>query len=342
MGKTFSVASFNLLNLNEPDTAMYNDPSGWSKAQYQKKIDWTASQIGRLNADIIGFQELWNEKSLVAALVACNARDKYDLVVPPNTNGGRIVCSAIVRKGLLRDKPEWIQDFPKAVRLESDGEDPQTPEIQVQIKGFSRPVLHMVVQPEESVPSIHFFVCHLKSKAPTAIFAEKWYKADPTTYKDHTTCIGSAISTIRRTAEATALRVILNGLMKGTSIPVIVIGDFNDNTYSNTSDVVTSQPRYLVGDSFGGGDAALYSTQTLQEYRDSRDVYYTYVHEGFRESLDQIFVSQEFYDHSKKRLWMFDELIVNNDHLNSHDHNEDGTNDHGTIRASFSWRPYVS
>lgn len=340
MAKTFSLASFNLLNLNWPGAPIYDDAAGWSKEAYDKKIDWTSSQLVRLDADVIGFQELWDRRCLEAALNQAGASDKYDLVIPPDANGSRIVCSAALRRGMLVGDPEWIQDFPKPVRLESRGEDKQTPEIKVQIKGFSRAVLHMVVQPEKSVAPIHIFVCHLKSKAPTKIQGETWYKDDPSTYKDHAVGLGSALSTIRRTAEAAALRVILTGLMKGSDTPVIVLGDFNDNTYSNTSDVVTAQPRYLVGDSFGGGDAALYSTQTLQEYRDSRDVYYTYVHEGFRESLDQIFVSQEFYDHSKKRVWMFDELIVNNDHLNSNEHKSDGTNDHGIIRATFSLKPY--
>ncbi len=60
--------------------------------------------------------------------------------------------------------------------------------------------------------------------------------------------------------------------------------------------------------------------QTLQEYRDTRDVYYTHVHQDIRESLDHILVSQEFYDNSRKRLWMFGGMAVNNDHLNFEDH----------------------
>ena len=84
---------------------------------------------------------------------------------------------------------------------------------------------------------------------------------------------------------------------------------------------------------------ALYTAQTLQEFRDTRDVYYTHVHQGMRESLDHILVSREFYDHSKNRLWLFDGMVVWNDHLNFEDHKERGTNDHGIIRASFKYKP---
>jgi hypothetical protein len=66
------------------------------------------------------------------------------------------------------------------------------------------------------------------------------------------------------------------------------------------------------------------------------------VHQDIRESLDHILVSQEFYDNSKKRLWMFDGLVINNDHLNFEDHKALGTNDHGIIRAAFKYKPVTA
>jgi hypothetical protein len=63
----------------------------------------------------------------------------------------------------------------------------------------------------------------------------------------------------------------------------------------------------------------------MQEFRDTRDVLYTYSHQGIKESLDHILFSQEFYDQSKKRRWSFDGLCVNNDH--------------GIVQARFVYRP---
>jgi hypothetical protein len=103
--------------------------------------------------------------------------------------------------------------------------------------------------------------------------------------------------------------------------------------------ILTEQPRYLVGDSVGGGDVVLYTAQTLQEYRDTRDVYYTHVHQDIRESLDHILVSEQLYDNSKKRRWLFDGMAVNNDRLNFDNHKADGTNDHGVVRAVFKHKP---
>lgn len=337
--KTLSLATFNLFNLNEPGLPIYSNHEGWTAEEYAKKIAWTAHLIALFKADVFGFQELWHKASLVNALNASGLAGEYDLLVPPNANGKRIVCAAIVRKGLLSGEPEWLSDFPEKFRLSASGDDPQTPEIAVTVKGFSRPVLHFTIKPREDEPDIHVHVCHFKSKAPAKVFAEPWFKADKATYAKHATALGAALSTMRRTAEATALRYLLTERMKDSPTPVIVLGDINDGQHSNTANILTSQPKYLVGDSLGGSDVALYTAQTLQEYRDTRDVYYTHVHQDIRESLDHILVSEQFYDNSKHRLWIFDGMAVNNDHLNFEDHKANGTNDHGIIRAVFKHKP---
>ncbi len=263
---------------------------------------------------------------------------EYDLLAAPAT-GGKIVCGALVRKALLRGTPRWIETFPDEVRLESSGNDPQTPDISVHIPRFSRPVLNFQVALREQPPLTEIFVAHLKSKLPERIYTEDWYETDEALYKPHVNALGAAMSTIRRTAEATAIRVLLTKAMKGTVTPVIVLGDLNDGQHSNTLNIVTEQPRYLVGDSRGGTDIGLYTAQTLQEYRDTRDVYYTHVHEDLRESLDHVLVSEQFYDNSQRRLWLFDGLVINNDHLNYENHRETGTGDHGIVRVDFTWRP---
>ena len=337
--KALSITTFNLYNLNEPGLPLYSDRGGWSADEYARKIEWTARQLKALKSDLFGFQELWHAASLANALGAAGLTAEYDLLAPADAIGERIVCGALVRKSLLTGTPEWISDFPTNLKLESRGDDAQTPVIQVVIRGFSRPVLHFTVKLRSDEPDVHVYVCHFKSKAPTKVFKEPWFRADPEAFGKHATALGSALSTIRRTAEATALRCLLTERMKGNDTPVIVIGDINDGQMSNTANILTEQPRYLVGDSVGGGDIALYTAQTLQEYRDTRDVYYTHVHQDMRESLDHILVSEQFYDNSKKRRWLFDGLSIANDHLNADDHKADGTNDHGIVRAMFKHRP---
>ncbi|NHB77141.1 endonuclease/exonuclease/phosphatase family protein [Rhodobacter calidifons] len=337
--RALDIATFNLLNLNESGLPLYRDDDGWSQAAYDLKIDWTARVMTRLKPHVMGFQELWHRASLERAVAAAGLAAEYDLLIPPDADGTRILCAAMVAKGLLVGRPEWISDFPEAFVLESRGDDPQTAAISVKLRGFSRPVLHFTIRPRDDQPLVHVFVCHFKSKDPTRVFRERWFNADREGYKPHQTNLGSALSTIRRTAEASALRFLLTGLMRGTDAPVIVLGDINDGQMSNTANILTEQPRYLVGDSIGGGDLALYTAQTLQEYRNTRDVYYTHIHQDMMESLDHILVSQEFYDNSRKRIWLFAGMVVMNDHLNWDDHKDSGTNDHGIVSARFRYRP---
>jgi len=335
--KKLSFASSNLYNINEPGIAIYSDTDGWTKEEYDKKVAWTSAQVKSLDADVWGFQELWHRKSLEKVFKKAKLYSKYKLLVPPGHKGQRIVCAGAVRQELLVGEPEWIEKFPEKFRLESSGDDAQTPDIKVALTEFSRPVLHFQVKPRSE--AIDVFVCHFKSKGPTKLFREAWYKDDNEFYKNHAEGLGSALSTIRRTAEAAALRMILTTAMKGNEQSVVVLGDLNDGEASNTLNILTGQPRYLLGLSAGGSDVDLYSAGTLQEYRSQRDVYYTHVFNNSRESLDHILVSQEFYDNSRKRIWAFDGMQVVNDHLNEENHKETGTTDHGIIKATFKYQP---
>lgn len=336
--RDISFASFNLLNLQVPGRAVYGDKDGWDQDTFGRKVDFTAQALTRLGADVIGVQELWARDALQPALDASVLRDTHRLLVPEDHAGDRIICAAVVRADMLLGDPEWIRDFPEACVLRSTGDDPQQPEISVALTGFSRPVLHLQVQPDPRTPVIHVFVTHFKSRRPAQVWRERdWYDRD--IHGPHATALGYAVSTIRRTAEAAALRVIMTALMKKTDTPVVLLGDINDGKESNTLNVLSEQPSYLSPLSSGGGDNALYTAQTMQEYRSTRDVYYTHVFKGQRESLDHIMFSQEFYDHSKKRLWAFDEMLVENDHLNRDDHKISGTTDHGIIRVGFRWKP---
>lgn len=335
-----SFASCNLYNINQPGLPIYRDTDGWDQQAYDKKVAWTGTKLFDLKSDVWGFQELWHQQSLQDVFSAAGLADDYELLVPPDHDGGYIVCAGAVRKDLLVGEPEWIVNFPDKFKLISGGDDAQTSNLSVSIDKFSRPVLHFKIKPRSNGKTISVYVVHFKSKGPTHIYREQWYKDDNEYYSKHRTSIGSAISTIRRTAEATALRMILTDEMKHNGNPVVVLGDCNDAQHSNTLNILTEQPNYLLsGYSKGGSDTALYTVETLQEYRSLRDVYYTHIYKNTRESLDHILVSQEFYDNSKNRLWAFKGMDLTNDHLNTDEHKENGTTDHGIVRATFEYRP---
>ena len=242
---------------------------------------------------------------------------------------------------------DWIAGFPPDFRFdglrETDGAEQ---EITVTIDSFSRPVLQAVVQSEGTSPRpppVRVYVAHLKSKGPARL---SFAQPQPAVLQAHADITRSAVSHIRRVMEAGALRAMLDAVMasedENAISPVVVIGDLNDDTASVTTELISDQPTYRVVEKSTAGrrsDKGLYSVERLQQYRSLRHVYYTYVFRNKRESLDHILVSEEFYDHSRKRHWSFRGMEVVNDHLNREAFEDMGASDHGLVRAYFDWNP---
>lgn len=332
-----SLTTFNLLNLNEPGRTMYTSGDAWTVAEVGAKVAWTADMLRLAEADVIGFQELWHPGPLRRALRRAGLDKTHDLLVPRWQKDEGIVCAAAVRKGLLAGTAEWVRDFPEALRLRSGGDDPQTPAIAFDLRAFSRRVLRFRVRPLDGAEDHHVLVAHLKSKAPARIWTEPWFQDGAALFSPHAGAIGGALATIRRAAEAGALRVLLTDAMKGTAAPVAVLGDLNDGPDTSTIDVITEAPPFLRPLSAGGRDTALYAVQAMQEVESLRDVYFTYIHERRHGSLDHILVSREFYNQNRDRLWTFEELETFNDHLTlDKKARRPESGDHAVVRARFS------
>lgn len=149
--------------------------------------------------------------------------------------------------------------------------------------------------------------------------------------------LGAALSAIRRNAEAAAFRMVLNSAMDTTATPVVVLGDLNDAQLAVPLEIISGARKYRLFASSGAGTRSskgLYAAATLQEYRSLRDVYYTHIHEGVRESLDHVLVSQHFYDYATAAVWTFREMRVFNDHLEDEDEDK-SVSDHAIVKVVF-------
>ena len=58
------VGTFNVLNLARPGERYYPDEKPYSAAEYEKKAAWIVGQLGRMDADLVGFQEVFHEDAL--------------------------------------------------------------------------------------------------------------------------------------------------------------------------------------------------------------------------------------------------------------------------------------
>lgn len=335
--KQFTIATMNLRNLQIPGGLTYGGKKT-GKKEFEGKVYWTANMLQKLDADVIGFQELWHPTALEKAFSKAGLLPDYELISTIDSKG--VTVALAVRKPLNVVHSKWEREVPKELILKKSEKSFQFEpdyEIDINIENFSRAVLRTNVEIEEGL-NVIFYVAHLKSKLPMDISREDYMEDD---IKPHRTALGSALSTIRRTAEAAGLRVILNKTLRDTDTPVVLMGDLNDSHNSVTHSIITEDPSYrLYSKSRRGNrsDRGMYSVATMQKLRSLRDVYYTYIHDGFRESLDHILVSEQFYDYSKNRIWSFEETRVINDHID----NKKGkgyASDHGVVVSKFLFDP---
>jgi len=339
-----SFATFNLRNLQLPGEFTYPGTAPLTESQYNNKIGWAADKLLEVDADVIAFQELWNRDALDDVFAAAGLADNYDRVTSDQV--GSIGNAVAIKAPHQRTFSTWIEEFPDDFILKkrggSSGENPDL-KIGVAIDNFSRPVLRVTVQPHvpgvADAPAIVVFAAHLKSKRPTRLDSQD--RDLPGLTAPDRRALGSALSTIRRTAEAAALRMVVNTAMASTATPVVVMGDINDGQLSNTVNILSDQPKYRLFAASGVGRRSsngLYLTATMQEYRSLRDVYYTHIYQGIRESLDHVLVSQHFYDYSANRVWTFNEMRLFNDHLDDKDE-ASHVSDHAIVKATFDYNP---
>jgi hypothetical protein len=353
---TLCFASFNLKNLQSPGRPMYPRGKPYDEATYRAKIAWTARMLRHLDADAIGFQEAWSVDSLRDAFAEAGLAEEYGLIArdaPP----GRVQVALAYRKARFQPvRHGWTETVPPGFLMRSgNAEDESDPDgLDVRISALSRPPLLARLK-LRSAPyrgrEIAIWVAHLKSKRPTDLDPRHYPRpprGQPSPWLPIAEPIGSALSSVRRAAEALALRLLLTEQMLAEpDLPVVVTGDLNDGTLSVTTTLVGGDAPYKLwarstaAQKGRSAQLGLYNAETLQEYRSQRDVTYTHIFQNRMETLDHVLVSRHFYDHSPERLWSFRELHVWNDHLHESRGAGEGAaaSDHGVVAVHFDNNP---
>ncbi|SEW29985.1 Endonuclease/Exonuclease/phosphatase family protein [Cognatiyoonia koreensis] len=269
----FTVSSFNVKNLIGPEQEYYKFES-YTPEEYSWKQSWLANQVLQLNADIIGFQEIFDDVALQAVIdeadelgVAANklsipdetkryarkaifrklAYDPYthaQLAFAPNLNDGapgqRRPGVAVLSRFGFTEKPEVIQELPEPLEIpfqDLGGSDGGT----YKLRRLSRPILRVRIPVGDQVVTV--FNCHLKSKLgeldrPDG--APYPPAADLTRYDPAARAMGSLRAGLRRMAEAWVLRrAIIKDLEAGNA--VMVLGDFNDSEHAVSSEIISGE-----------------------------------------------------------------------------------------------------
>ena len=273
----FTIASFNVKNLIGPDKEYYKFQS-YTPEEYAWKEDWLADQLLTMDADIVGFQEIFEEEALADVIAETNRRaaalkeatvpdrskryhrkaifrklavqpyDSGTLAFAPNAAdtgepGRRRPGLAILsRFGFVGD-PEVIQDLPEPLDIPfaplRGQEDDEAGFFR--IRRLSRPILRVRVPVGDKQVTV--FNCHLKSKLGESITppgADFAPEQDLTHYDASGRALGNLRAGLRRMAEAWVLRrAIIEELEQGH--PVMVMGDFNDGEHAVSSEIITGE-----------------------------------------------------------------------------------------------------
>lgn len=314
-----TVASCNLLNLALPGRAFYPNQVPYGMAEHERKLDWIGQMLRRLNADVAGVQEVWDETALKAA-VARSGLQAMQALAP----GAETGAEGTPRVGLVtRLKVE-------AVRSLADfgpGESVIVPEVGEHAR-FERPVLHATLRTKRG-QRLHVLVAHLKSKRPKFL-----QDAEGRALEDRddprVAARASLRSMIMRGAESAALRARVIELIHRTRDPLVLLGDMNDGPHSVTSQLIAATQ--AVAYDRQARDVALFHALDVQtEPALRRDLAYSHIFQGWPELLDQIWVSEEWVGSSRFALGDVRRVEVFNDHL--HEGRDRTRSDHGFVRA---------
>jgi len=290
-------ATFNLLNLNLPGKKFYGKQE-YTKEEFDKKKAWISSQLSKMDADIIGFQELFEEDALRQIMEEHPDYKHAELVMGARKGGSPAV--ALISRYPIKSYTVFT-DFPE--QLEVD-------DFVVPFIEFSRPILKVEVELRKGLV-VSVFVAHLKSKRP--LIPNNVDRHDPLEISK-----GEARSLLLRASEANALRTILMDSLQNRSTPVITLGDLNDTHTAVTTQIVSGQPppRYWpFAQKKKIWDILLYHVKDIQARQAFKDVYYTHIHNGHYESLDHIMVSQELVKENPNRVGRVAYVNVLNDHI---------------------------
>ncbi|NEO98188.1 MAG: endonuclease/exonuclease/phosphatase family protein [Symploca sp. SIO2E9] len=270
--KNFKVGTFNLYNLVLPNVTYY-DSKKYKPEVYEKKKSWIAGQLRRMNADIVGFQEIFHEQALQETLNQVKFYQEATLVTA-NPTGEKPAVALVSRFPIL--KHQLFEEFPEKARLDIEG-------ASIPLERFSRPLLEVQVALSETVECT-VFVVHLKSKRP--LLPEAVDRNDPIEKAK-----GQARALILRAAEATALRMIMTKKLQNRNHPVILIGDVNDSGLAVTSQILSGEPpweKLRFEQKKKIWDVLLYNTKDIQARQSYGDFYYTHIYNGHYESLDHL------------------------------------------------------
>lgn len=275
----FTISSFNVKNLITANSEYYRFES-YTEEEFAWKQQWLANQLLTMNADIVCFQEIFDEDALASVIQTTNEFGEISnqSVIPDASKpyrrkaifkklaytpyaknsiffaknihdgepGKRRPGLAIASRFGFVGQPEVIQRLPEPLTVEFPklrSYKGQAEEMagSYTLDSLSRPIIKARINLDGKVTTV--FNCHLKSKLGEYIRGEGDaypIEADLVNYSPVARALGDVRAMLRRTAEAIVLRRAIVDELDRGN-PVIVLGDFNDSEHSVSTAIISGE-----------------------------------------------------------------------------------------------------
>lgn len=335
--------TFNLYQYVEPPFAWYEPENIYSTNEWASKNIWIKEQLLKMNCDVIGFQEVFSVFALKNLM-----KDNFpyfETVESPSLDPEN---SAVFIKPVVAIASRYPIISAETIEI------PLTIIHQLQVKSdfkFSRSPIRAKISIDENVEVV-VYVCHLKSKRPTVEVllntTDSWGEKVIKTLRARS--VGQVASLLQRGAEAAILyHELTNNLSMDKDVPIILLGDLNDDEHSVPLEALTNREQIfdVGGTSYSElpneAKAHIYNLKFYDSFNmtpnpSGQKRIPTHYYKGEGNVLDYIFVSNAFNEKNNRHIGRVTSFEVIDQHLRSDGINNKTQSDHAQVVATLEFR----
>jgi predicted extracellular nuclease len=342
------LATFNLYQFAAPPFYWYELTASnrYSDRSWDDKKQWIKDQLRLMNADVIGFQEVFSVKALKQLVEECGY-PYFETVDEPeiDPNYPDVFIKPVVALASRYPITE-VQTVTVGEVLLDDL--PLSPDF-----AFSRYPIRATIDSQSDLGSVVVYVAHLKSKRPMMDPIEYLEDADWVLRVSDTLqrlSRGHIAALLQRGAEATALYHDISRLLEfDANQPIVVLGDLNDRVDSIPLAALTMNDRIYESGGVKEVEWPAEARQSLYDYRltDAFDLAgswvhearpFTHIHKGEGGVLDYVLVSNALNQDNQDGKGRVTEYQVFNAHLSSNGAGNHKQSDHGQVVVGIESR----
>lgn len=290
------IATFNLFQFCEPNFSFYTKKEKFTKQNWEEKKLWIKNQILDLNADIIGFQEVFSQKELEVLVKECGFKEFIVSDTPlldEETKTYKTTTVAMASKFPIKS----IED----IKIKDDF-------------SFARKPIKAKIELDNK--ELNIYVAHLKSNrlnefeykfTKNSSFEEKIEKLQISQKNSYSKSLNQRINEAKH----------LHFDIKNSKTPSILLCDLNDKEFSITIEALCNnrfynkdlkKDEFTLFDAYNHAPKKIYNPHPLQkEIKRTPTSYFV----GYGNTLDFIFVSKELKN-SIKNYKVFDKHLEKN------------------------------